>query len=293
MRAGWSFAMFLLVGLPASAAGRDDELPPLHHPVEIEIPDGMEIPDTFPLSADGRLGCKTCHGIEGIGELPFDELDRDAPDFHRGGPYRRLTDFCYRCHDRREYSRSNIHKLLDERGEYNEEACRQCHLEVPDPGEEKIVRSELKFRLPPQRLCYGCHLRAPHLNALDHQVKPDEEMRERIGRAERELGVILPLDGDGKIMCATCHTAHQRGLIDPERPAGRQVADTDLDKGVTYREHPWNRVFQADKRERLEKLAEKGGAVPVLTYRRIETEVLIRLPARDGTLCLVCHEFER
>ncbi len=293
MRAGRLFGMFLLVNLQAFAAGTDEQLPPLHHPVEVEIPDGMEIPDTFPLSADGRLDCKTCHGIEGIGELPFDELDREAPDFHRGGPYRRLTDFCYRCHDRREYSRSNIHKLLDERGEYDEEACRQCHLEVPDPGEENIVRSELKFRLPPQRLCYGCHLRAPHLNALDHQVKPDEEMRERIGRAERGLGVILPLDGDGKIMCATCHTAHQRGLIDPQWPAGRQVADTDLDEGVTYREHVWNRVFQADKRERLEVLAGEEGAAPVLSYRRIEKEVLIRLPAKDGTLCLVCHEFER
>jgi len=27
-------------------------------------------------------------------------------------------------------------------------------------------------------------------------------------------------------------------------------------------------------------------------YQRLKNEVLLRLPAKDGTLCLSCHEFE-
>jgi len=282
-----------LLLLAFSVAAEQRKLPPLHHVVEVRVPEGMEVPKEFPLSAGGRIVCKTCHGIGDIEELPLDQVDRDAPEFHRGGPYRRLTDFCYRCHDKRDYSRPNIHKLLDDRGEYDEKACEYCHRKVPDPQQETIRFEDLAFRLPPRKLCYGCHLKTPHLNALGHQTEPDEEMRRRIGRAEREHGVILPLDGEGRIMCATCHTPHPYGLIDPRRPAGRQVADTDLDEGVTYRDHPWNTVFQADKRERLEKLARDGGEMPVLSYRRLEKEVLLRLPARDGTLCMACHEFER
>ena len=293
MRTGRLIGMLLLVNLSAVAAGADEKkLPPLHHVIEVEVPDEMKIPEEFPLSDNGRIICKTCHGIEGIEDLLFDEVDREAEVFHRGGPYRRLTDFCYRCHDKKSYSRPNIHQLLDDKGEYDKKACEQCHVEVPDPKQENIVRSELKFHLPPQKLCYGCHLKTPHLNALNHQVEPDEEMRKRIGRAEQELGVILPLAGNGNIMCATCHTAHQRGLINPEWPAGRQVADTDLDEGVTYREHAWDEVFQADKRERLEKLSEEGGTKHALAYRRIEKEILLRLPARDGTLCMACHKLD-
>ncbi len=280
----------LWMALSVAVAGTP-EPPPLHHPVGVPVPETMKVPEAFPLSEDGRIVCKTCHGIEGIEEIPFDEVDRDAPEFHRGGPYRRLLDFCLRCHEPKAYARPNLHQMLDREGNHDEERCRLCHREVPDPKQE-VERGELKFRLPPQRLCYGCHLEAPHLNALNHQVEPDEAMRERMAQAERELGVTLPLDPEGRIMCATCHAPHQRGVIDPAHPAGRQVADTDLEEGITYREHPWNRVFQADKRERLEALARETGERYALQYRRLKTEVLLRLPAKDGTLCLACHRLE-
>ena len=286
--------LMVLVNLFAIAEeGEREKLPPLHHVVDVAVPDGMSVPEAFPLSADGHIVCKTCHGIEGIEELPFDEVDRDAPEFHRGGPYRRLTDFCYRCHDEQAYRRPNIHELLDEQGGYDEKACEYCHRKAPDPKQVEIRPDDLKLRLPSRKLCYGCHLKTPHLNALNHQVEPDEEMRKRIEQAERAHGVILPLDPDGRITCVTCHTPHPRGVIDPERPAGKQVADTDLEEGITYREHPWDAVFREDKRERLARMAEEVGTRYTLTYRRLVKEVLLRLPAKDGTLCLACHEFER
>jgi hypothetical protein len=56
-------------------------------------------------------------------------------------------------------------------------------------------------------------------------------------------------------------------------------------KGLEYRKHSWSDVIAADKRERLEKIA-----ATLSTYQRIEKEVFLRLPAKDGTLCLSCHE---
>ena len=267
------------------------ELPPLHHVVGIKPPDDMKMPKEFPLNEQGEIDCETCHGIKDIENIPFDDVDKDADNFHRGGPYNQLIDLCYRCHDKKDYQRPNIHDLLNNNGEYDEEECEYCHKEAPDP-EKEIERDELEFRLPPQKLCFGCHLKTPHFNALNHQVEPAKEMRKRMREAEKRLKVILPLDEEGKVMCATCHSPHEPGVIDKEKPAGRQVDDADLEKGVSYIDHPWNHVFQADKEARLQELSRQGGGIHTLRYQRIQTEVLLRLPAKDGTLCQACHAFE-
>jgi len=149
----------------------------------------------------------------------------------------------------------------------------------------------LKLRLPPETICLGCHLKTPHLNALNHLQKPDKEMRRRMQVAERKLGIVLPLDQQGRIMCTTCHSPHERGLIAETKPAGKQVAG-DLKEGVVYEDHPWDSVYRADKQARLEKLPDN--ATPVnLHYRRLRSEVLLRLSAKDGSLCLACHAFEK
>ena len=272
---------------------QDHKLPPSHHLVKIKPPASMKIPETFPLNERGEIDCETCHGIEGIATKPFDEVDRKAPGFHRGGPYENLSDFCYRCHEKRGYERPNVHQLLDEQGKYDKQACEYCHQEAPDPKRD-YSGEELKLRLPLQTICLGCHLKTPHLNALNHLRKADKKMRQRIAAQAKKLGVIFPLDSEGKVTCVTCHAPHQKGVIDPRKAAGRQVEETTLKEGIVYRDHPWNAVFVEDKKERLEHWFETyGEAAPALRYRRIEKEVLLRLPAKNGQLCLACHQFER
>jgi len=53
-----------------------------------------------------------------------------------------------------------------------------------------------------------------------------------------------------------------------------------------YHDNYWNRVYQADKKERLQELGLN------LSYQKLTKEVLLRLPAKDGTLCRACHKFK-
>lgn len=276
----------------ATFAVQPVDLPALHHLVNVKPSKAIKVPDAFPLNHRDEINCETCHGISAIEDIPFEEVDTQAENFLREGPYARPEEFCYRCHEKTAYRRSNIHDLLDEQGKYDEKACEYCHEKALEPKKD-YTREQIKLRLPPETLCLGCHLKTPHLNAFNHLLKPDKKMRKRIRSAEKKLGVILPLDGKGKIMCITCHAPHERGLIPETKPAGKQVVDGTLKEGVVYKNHAWDAVYRADKQARLEKLQASGTKPVELHYRRLETEVLLRLSAKDGALCMACHEFKK
>ncbi|MCK4708356.1 MAG: hypothetical protein KAU21_07050, partial [Gammaproteobacteria bacterium] len=75
--------------------------------------------------------------------------------------------------------------------------------------------------------------------------------------------------------------------------AAKQVQDRDVEQGVGYEDHPWNSVVIEDKKSRLEQLAKDSGSHFKIAYQRLRYEVLLRLPAKDGTLCLACHKFDQ
>lgn len=268
-------------------------LPDLHHAVGMSLPDDWPAPEDLPLGSRRVVECKTCHGLKDLERIPYRQVDKQAVNFLRGGPYARLDDFCIRCHDRKALERPNIHILLDEQGKIREDRCTYCHEEVQQNRDEPHRAVDYRLRLPPEKLCYGCHGKLPHFNALEHQAaKPDETMRRHIRASEQQQGVKLPLSGDGRVMCPTCHAPHQHGVIDAaENPAGRTLHPVDLKRGVEYRDHPWNAVIQRDKAERLKRLNQQQNSHLQLDYRRIEQEVLLRLEARNGRLCLACHQF--
>lgn len=281
----------LLFSLCGSAEASGREMPPSHHPVGIHAPAKMSVDRRLPLGSDRKLECDTCHGVEGIEEMPLEEVDSTASDFLRGGPYDRFADFCFQCHGKEAYEPLNIHDMRTPDGTLITDNCKFCHEEQPDP-EKEVDRDALRFRLPVAKLCIGCHLKAPHLNAARHGTAASEEMQEIIRESEREHGVILPLDEEGRVTCSTCHTPHGPGALDANSPAGRQVADTSLKEGIVHGESPWGDVFSADKKARLNELAREQGDVPSLAYRPVEKEILLRLLAKDGTLCQACHRFD-
>ncbi len=269
------------------------ELPPFHHVVEVKPSKDRKIDEKLELGEKGELVCSTCHGLEDIDKTPVEDVDTEAKDFLHGGPYKPLTDFCYRCHNEKNNTRENIHILLDDDGEIKKEQCEYCHKEVPD-REKKLELKDLKLRMPMETICYGCHLKSPHFNAVEHQVKPEsKDMVKHLKKMRKEQAVFIPLSEKGEVMCISCHTPHQRGVIDVNKPAGKQVEIEDLEKGITYKEHPWAEVFKADKADRMDELNKKLHSNYKLSYQRIENEALLRLPAKNGTLCLSCHDFEK
>lgn len=295
--------LFLVLWTSILYAGDEDDwlhqsyqqskrLPELHHVVGLKLLDDMQPPVEFALK-DGQLACRTCHGLDKMDEIPYDKVDKQSPKFLRGGPYKHLQDFCYNCHVKKQYERPNIHLMLDDHGEIKKQNCLFCHEEVHEKRDERLNENQLKLRLPPEKLCFGCHLKTPHINALEHQgAKPKPEMKKHMDIAARENGIILPLAANGHVTCISCHSPHPEHVMDLNNPAGAQVSG-DVEKGVTYDKHSWDIVFRADKKKRLQDLAIKSGESYDLGYKRLATEVLLRLPAKDGSLCLSCHEFER
>ena len=285
--------MFLLLLSVSMVNAKDDqEMPAMHHVFDVEPSAAISVPDDFPLNKKKRIDCQTCHGIKDMKQQDYEKIDKQSEDFLREGPYSQLSDFCYRCHEADNYQRDNVHKMLDDEGEIIESSCLYCHKKVLKP-EDDIKRDEINLRLPAEKICYGCHLFTPHLNALAHQKKLDEKMAKRIRRYQQEHEIMMPLSDDGKVMCVTCHSAHPIDVIDRDKPAGKQVANDDLEKGVVYRAHAWGKVFAEDKKNRLQKSNAETGKNYVLNYQRIEKEILLRLPAKDGSLCLACHAFEK
>lgn len=289
----YSFLLVILSSLSGVViADEPYKLPPLHHPVEIPIPRGMTIPGEFPLGKQNELICDTCHGIEELKQIPLDEVDLDEADFLHFGPYRDLTDFCYHCHEEQDHERYNLHLMMDDQGEIDDSGCIYCHTEIPDPSIADQA-GEMAFRLPKEKLCYGCHLKTPHLNALAHLKEPAQEILDLKHQAEEKHNVKLPLDDQGWIACITCHSPHQAGVIDVDAPEGRVVEENPVDEGVLYKRTAWGRVFSEDKATRLKALKAKQKIEYTMPeYQRVEKEILLRLPAKDGTLCLACHDFE-
>jgi hypothetical protein len=281
----------LLLGVTTSVAWAEAvKLPSMHHVVGVVVSSDMSLPDDFTLGEGGELICDTCHGIADIEDLPPDEVDTEAADFLHAGPYRELTEFCYRCHDKQAIRRNNVHVMRDDSGELDTTGCTYCHRETPDPEAEYEIET-MEFQLPKAKLCLGCHLKTPHLNAATHQSRPPDEIRETMREAQRRHGVRLPLVEEDKVGCITCHTPHQAGVIAATKPGGQQVEDRDIDAGIAWQRTHWSRTFAQDKAARLDELS-VDAKTPLPEYLRVESEILLRLPARDGTLCHACHSFE-
>ncbi len=282
------FTMMSLLSFTSLCVGEEGTIHP--HPVDVTIPDDMDVPENFPLGENRTLLCDTCHGVRGLENIRKAKLDSDSKDFLRGGPYEDLKEFCYRCHIKRYYRKRPFHRMIGKDGRIIKERCIYCHVDVPEPRSAHTTR-DVRFRLPPEKLCIGCHLLSPHFNSMNHLVEPSESVRKAIKGSERKYNVKLPLDSQGRIMCATCHTPHQKGVLKPDNPSATQVADTDIEEGIVYVESPWNSIFMDDKGKRFKEFSSNTGISLNIEYKEVKKEVLLRLPAKDGTLCTACHTF--
>lgn len=121
----------------------------------------------------------------------------------------------------------NPHNQINDEGEVIWSTCLVCHANTPDIKKEKNIKDvRLRFEEDPNKVCRNCHLVIIHPGtegvsasmsgfvAPDHLTVPPKEMQSAIRLTLKEITTILPLDPKtGKIICATCHNPHERGLL--------------------------------------------------------------------------------
>ena len=192
------------------------------HPSDVEAPEifKQRMPNTFPLR-NGKIACITCHDVfaqcrDGRPKGVF----KSGRNFLREGPYRNQTTFCFKCHDKTKYEKFNPHKQLDKNGKIITRKCLYCHKKVPDVKTEEFKDVALIGDLGP--LCTRCHNKTDKTTLhSQHLRKPSEKVLARMKQTEIELGIVLPLNYDGTITCATCHNPHEKGVIPSERAGAK------------------------------------------------------------------------
>ena len=248
------------------------------------VPETVTVPDQMLLGDTGRMDCVTCHD-----EPACDGLPRDGRgEYHfRGGPYRSSLDLCFRCHERQTFSQTDPHRdLRDASGTRNDSVCIFCHQGVPvregeEPGEDFL-------RIDAVELCKGCHAREIHIGIPSHLVIAEEPMVERIESFNKRHHDAMPLGSRGEITCTTCHDPHP-GLDEPPVKFREQRLRARRRTNRGYRDE----VHLPRVADQLAALDPDGRGALTLADGDGEKAGLLRVPADDGTMCLVCHDVGR
>lgn len=258
------------------------------HPVGGSAGDRVVIPAGFPLDVEDKITCRTCHdhtpACQRRDRKDATNLLRPAPAPVTGEP--ELLSFCYSCHLREDIEGYNPHERQLHNGEIEPRRCLFCHSRVLDPREE-LENREYHLRKEMSVICIGCHLLTPHAGAAEHLERPSDKTLAAMQEAQRELGVVFPLDEKGRVACATCHNPHESAIFPVGHPAGVRYDEEELPPEVVRKyeelavtDQPVRRSFRLgvpDFRAKLRPVSE------------LKPERNMRLPARDGTLCAACH----
>ncbi|MEE8381921.1 MAG: cytochrome c3 family protein [Thermodesulfobacteriota bacterium] len=183
------------------------------HPVAVELTDTMKkkIPPKWPLQ-EGTVTCLTCHDavIQMTENAPLKVVN---PLFIRGVPYESINDFCFTCHTRESYEKTNPHTQLDEAGNIIEERCVFCHQSLPDPQQAQNI-ADVSFKSARAVLCKSCHGDKWNFHPArsDHLVEMSDAMKDTFHSQVTTSGVDLPLYNNA-IFCGTCHNPHQEGVL--------------------------------------------------------------------------------
>ena len=189
------------------------------HPAGMKPTEGKigKIPASFPLK-NGRVSCSTCHDLYlQCRESPNPKKKTSL----RGAPFKKRTDFCFNCHNKKSYEMQKVHDQLNANGDMVDEKFLYCHVEKPDVEQTKY--KNIKLLENSAAICQGCHvISGTHVGGgFNHLVKPSAKALADIKHMENEFNLIMPLDDNGKMTCITCHNPHAKGVIPAELPAAK------------------------------------------------------------------------
>lgn len=193
------------------------------HPVSLAVPADMRkrMPAAMRVRLkSGKLSCLSCHTGKPRGQVT--DTGKHTTML-RGGSGKTRSSFCYQCHDGRAYQRRNAHDQIDKRGRLKTASCAVCHEDSAVDGGQPSPDT-LRFHVGADwsAMCTGCHKWIPHPGGgftfgkgkpPNHLVIPSERVRTRMESMIRATGIVLPLAGDSRVTCATCHNPHAKGVI--------------------------------------------------------------------------------
>ena len=165
------------------------------HPVGVVMTQSMleHFDKDWPLDEKG-LSCLTCHDV--ISQMYADYARQQKnPKFLRGDPYKKISEFCFTCHVKSRYTKTNPHiGQLTPAGEPVEESCLFCHTTLPDPDKTHSL-DELSFTLSRAEICISCHAdkKSMHPARADHIGAFPDAMKQELYAQEQNLAVDLPL----------------------------------------------------------------------------------------------------
>ena len=244
-------------------------------PETVDVPAAMILPG-------GEVTCASCHDEPACDGLP---KDARGEDHFRDGPYPTTSDMCFQCHDRDAYQQTDPHRdLRTEGGQRNDAVCVFCHQGVPESEQDESIEV---LRVDPVELCKGCHAHQIHVGIPSHlRIAPDE-MAARVRAYNEDNEFPMPLGPQGEITCTTCHDPHPG--LEP-LPTGTAPAKLD-DLRRANREYR-DEYYLPRLHEELTSIRDVDGNPLDLQDGPRTKEGLLRVPAEDGTLCLICHDLE-
>jgi predicted CXXCH cytochrome family protein len=233
------------------------------HPAGVAPSAAMTIPAGFPLD-DGRLTCISCHDVA-------QDCKAGSPDaaagykLLRGQSASRPSLLCLACHKEEAYRPFNVHDQVAD-GAVKTDTCAWCHDEVPDVNGLRRANVSPSLRARPQELCANCHsVPASHPIGSHLGAKPSPEFLWHMSAYELQSRMRMSFEQLYRYASTT------------RRPPRSIPLDEDGRITCLTCHNPHEKGLLPDSNPR------SVGA---------ETEKAVhhRVRAREGKLCIVCHE---
>jgi hypothetical protein len=135
--------------------------------------------------------------------------EKENRNFLRGEVAGGLVHFCFNCHDKEQFQKTNPHQ--GSMSNQKQSPCYRCHTGDLPSGFDICFEASLKTKSP--SLCLGCHGNVSTEHMVHEQLEAEslEKYEAPLMRLEDE-GIELPL-AEGRMHCATCHNPHPKGII--------------------------------------------------------------------------------
>jgi hypothetical protein len=235
------------------------------HPVNVAPTAAIagRIPPEFPLK-NGLITCFTCHDMRpDCGGRPPDA--KSTYHLLRGWQTSDPLAFCSHCHASQDYRPFNAHDQLDAR-HAKTDTCAWCHVDVPDVNSYREEAAPRTLRDTSSRVCANCHpMMEGHPTHAHVGATPSQEFLWHMSAYEMQPKLRMPFEQLLKYASASRRTPRAIPLDENGRIAC-YTCHNPHEKGLLSEANPGSL-----------------GAEPKQAAHH-------RLRAREGKVCIVCHE---